>query len=169
MSDLQNFRKRKDELFLHDPCSPLTPQQKASFTGLSYFPENESLNLMLEIERFPEGKMVKIQTNTGDVQVYERFGRFSFEVDGESVSLTVYANPNGFFLPFVDSLAGEETYPAGRYLEPEQLLDGRFRIDFNLAYNPYCAYNANWSCPITPAENRLRVPIRAGEKTFEAE
>jgi len=169
MSDLQNFRKRKDEFFLHDSYSPLTPQQKASFAGLSYFLENESLNLMVEIECFPEGKMIQIQTNTGDVQVYERFGRFSFEVDGEPASLTVYINPNGFFLPFVDALAGEETYPAGRYLEPEQLLDGRFSIDFNLAYNPYCAYNANWSCPITPAENRLNVPIRAGEKIFEAE
>ena len=169
MSDLQNFRKHKDEFFLHDPHSPLTPQQKASFTGLHYFPENESLNLIVEIERFPEGKMVQIQTNTGDLQVYERLGCFSFEVDGESVSLTMYANPNGIFLPFVDSLAGEETYPAGRYLEPQQLLDGRFHVDFNLAYNPYCAYNANWSCPITPAENRLNVPIRAGEKIFEAE
>jgi uncharacterized protein (DUF1684 family) len=169
MSELQNFRKRKDEFFLHDPYSPLTPQQKAAFTGLSYFPEDESLNLMVELERFPEGEMVQIQTNTGDAQVYERFGRFSFEAAGESASLTVYANLNGFFLPFVDALAGEETYPAGRYLEPEQLQDGRFHIDFNLAYNPYCAYNANWSCPITPVENRLDVPIRAGEKLFETE
>jgi uncharacterized protein (DUF1684 family) len=169
MSDLQNFRQRKDEFFLHDPYSPLTPQQKASFAGLKYFSENESLNLMVELERFPEGELVQIQTNSGGVQEYERFGRFTFEVDGEPVSLTVYANPNGLFLPFVDSLAGKETYPAGRYLEPEQLLDGRFHIDFNLAYNPYCAYNANWSCPITPLENRLDVPIRAGEKIFKAE
>ena len=72
--------------------------------------------------------------------------------------------PDHFFLPFVDTLAGEETYPAGRYLEPVQLEGNTFRIDFNQAYNPYCAYGDNWSCPITPAENRLSVPIRAGEK-----
>ena len=66
----------------------------------------------------------------------------------------------------VDSLAGKETYPAGRYLEPEALPGNRFFVDFNLAYNPYCAYNDDWSCPLTPVENWLPVPIRAGEKLF---
>ena len=66
------------------------------------------------------------------------------------------SGPNGFFLPFVDSAAGRETYPAGRYLEPEPLPGNRFLVDFNLAYNPYCAYNEMWSCPITPFENRLK-------------
>lgn len=80
------------------------------------------------------------------------------------MELTLFASDHGFFLPFVDSLRGEETYGAGRYLEPEEGPDGRFHIDFNLAYNPYCAYNENWSCPLTPFENRLNVPIRAGEK-----
>jgi uncharacterized protein (DUF1684 family) len=101
------------------------------------------------------------------VQNYDRFGRFHFEVDGEGVDLTVFQNEHGFFLPFADSLAGQETYGAGRYLEPELLSNGQLLVDFNLAYNPYCAYNAKWSCPITPAENRLKVPIRAGEKVFE--
>jgi uncharacterized protein (DUF1684 family) len=78
------------------------------------------------------------------------------------------SNELGFFLPFVD-LSGVETYGAGRYLEPVERPDGRFEVDFNLAYNPYCAYNENWSCPITPAENRLRVPIRAGEMVFDHE
>ena len=168
MSELQTFRKEKDEFFLTSPHSPLTADQKASFSGLLYFPENEALNLDVDIESFPKGDEIQIQTNTGDVQQYERFGRFTFEVDGESASLTIYVNQSGYFLPFVDSLAGEETYPAGRYLEPEPQEDGRFHIDFNMAYNPYCAYGPHWSCPITPAENRLNVPIRAGEKIFEA-
>lgn len=167
MSGLQTFRKHKDEFFLRDPHSPLTSEQKASFSGLNYFPENESLNLIVEIERFPEKENIEIQTNTGEVQEYERFGRFSFEVDGESASLTIYANQNGFFLPFVDSLAGKDTYPAGRYLEPERLPEGRFQVDFNFAYNPYCAYNPYWSCPITPVENRIYVAIRAGEKILK--
>lgn len=64
----------------------------------------------------------------------------------------------------MDSLAGTETYPAGRYLEPEELPDGKLLVDFNLAYNPYCAYNEQWSCPLTPFENRLKVSIRAGER-----
>ncbi len=79
----------------------------------------------------------------------------------------MYRNEHGFFLPFADALAGDETYGAGRYLEPEPAGDDRLLIDFNLAYNPYCAYNPNWSCPITPAENRLKVAIRAGEKVFD--
>ncbi len=69
-------------------------------------------------------------------------------------------------MPFVDSLANKETYGAGRYLEPEPTGQGKFRVDFNVAYNPYCAYNDRWSCPLTPFENRLKVPIRAGEGIF---
>jgi uncharacterized protein (DUF1684 family) len=107
-----------------------------------------------------------MQTSTGDVQAYERYGKFSFEVEGVPVELTIYYNETGYFLPFVDSLASKETYPAGRYLEPESLGKNRFRVDFNLAYNPYCAYNDYWSCPLTPFENRLKIPIRAGEKLF---
>ena len=78
----------------------------------------------------------------------------------------MYANHHGYFLPFADALAGTETYGAGRYLDPEAIGDGRFLLDFNLAYNPYCAYNEQWSCPITPRDNRLAVPIRAGERLF---
>ena len=91
-----------------------------------------------------------------------------FTVDGQEVALTVYRNGHGFFLPFADALAGTETYGAGRYLEPAELPGGQLLIDFNLAYNPYCAYNDAWSCPITPAENRLRVPISGGRKTLPA-
>jgi uncharacterized protein (DUF1684 family) len=109
---------------------------------------------------------MEMQTSTGGVQEYTRYGRFKFQVDGQDAELTIYHNGHGYFLPFVDSLAGKETYPAGRYLEPEALPGNRFFVDFNLAYNPYCAYNEMWSCPITPPENRLQVPIRAGEKLF---
>ena len=167
MSELQRFREEKNEFFLHDHHSPLDDEQRVAFSGLNYFPEDPGLRIQVEIERFPEGEQTQIQTNTGDVQTYARFGRFNFTVEGEDVELTVFQNEHGFFMPFADSLAGQDTYGAGRYLEPELLSDGRLFIDFNLAYNPYCAYNANWSCPITPAENRLKVPIRAGEKVFE--
>lgn len=85
------------------------------------------------------------------------------------VELSIYNNQPGFFLPFVDSLAGVETYPAGRYLEPVPLPVGRLLVDFNHANNPYCAYNDAWSCPLTPFENRMDVPLRAGEKLFPLE
>jgi uncharacterized protein (DUF1684 family) len=168
MSSLQDFRHRKDEFFAKDGQSPLTSEQKRNFNGLNYFPENPDLRFEVEVEEYPEKEKMSIQTSTGDVQNYVRAGRFNFEVDGQPVDLTLYSNQHGFFLPFVDALAGKETYPAGRYLEPQTLPDGRLLIDFNMAYNPYCAYNENWSCPLTPSENRLKVPIRAGEKQFHA-
>jgi uncharacterized protein (DUF1684 family) len=169
MKALDQFRHHKDDFFRTDPNSPLNPEQRRNFSGLNYFPENPDLDLIVEVERFGKGDVVQIQTNTGDVQTYERYGRFRFTVDDDEAALTIYHNEFGFFLPFTDSLSGEETYGAGRYLEPEELPDGRFQVDFNMAYNPYCAYNFNWSCPLTPFENRLKVPIQAGEKLFEDE
>jgi uncharacterized protein len=164
MNDLQTFRTEKDDFFAHHPDSPLTKEQKRLFHGLNYFPENPSLRLEVEVEQIPDQVEIEIQTSTGDVQVYQRFGRVRFSVDGQEAALTIFTNPNGYFLPFVDALAGKETYPAGRYIEPDDLGSGNFLIDFNLAYNPYCAYNEYWSCPLTPFENRLKVAIAAGEK-----
>lgn len=168
MSGLAEFRKEKDDFFANHAQSPLTREQRKAFQGLHYFPENEALRFEVQAQEFPEKERLEMQTTTGDVQVYLRYGRFTFQVDGQAVELTIYQSEHGFFLPFVDALAGRETYPAGRYLEPEPLPGGRFFVDFNLAYNPYCAYNEMWSCPITPFENRLKVPIRAGEKSFHA-
>mgnify|MGYP005826096881 CR=1 FL=1 len=167
MSELDGFRREKDDFFARDPQSPLTRQQKQAFHGLHYFPEDPALRLEVQPDELPVRERVEMQTSTGDVQVYERHSRFRFRADGQDVELTIYQNENGFFLPFVDALAGKETYPAGRYLEPEPLGGGRFLVDFNMAYNPYCAYNDHWSCPLTPFENRVKVPIRAGEKLFE--
>lgn len=166
MTELGQFRAEKDEFFKSHPQSPLVSEQKQEFTGLIYFPENEALRLEVKVELLDDGQPVQIQTTSGGVQVYFRHGRFRFSVDGQDAELTIYRSEHGYFLPFVDSLAGDETYPAGRYLEPEELPGNRFLVDFNIAYNPYCAYNEMWSCPITPADNRIKVPIRAGEKIF---
>lgn len=166
MASLAEFRKEKDDFFANSPNSPLTPEQREHFSALSYFPENPELRLEVKITPFPEQVKVQMPTSTGDVKTYTRFGRFSFSVEGKTAELTLFSSPHGYFLLFVDSLAGSETYGAGRYLDPEQLSSGNFLVDFNLAYNPYCAYNEMWNCPIPPAENRLTVPIRAGEKIF---
>lgn len=166
MSRLQEFRASKDDFFASHPQSPLTFEQKQSFHGLDYYDENPDLQLEVDVKKFSEQKQVEIQTSTGQTQTYTRYGMFRFNVDGQDAELTLYASSHGFFLPFADSSAGEETYPAGRYLEPDPLPGDRFLVDFNLAYNPYCAYNEMWSCPLTPPENRLKVPIRAGEKIY---
>lgn len=166
MTSLDDFRQAKDEFFAADPESPFTPEQKREFKGLKYFPENPALRLELEVEEFPEKDVIQMQTSTGGVQSHTRYGVIRFTVEGQPAELTVYHDPHGFFLPFVDSLAGRETYGAGRYLEPEPAGQGKLLVDFNYAYNPYCAYNDLFSCPLTPWENRLKVPIRAGEKAF---
>lgn len=166
MNELEISREEKNNFFAYHSQSPLTKEQKETFEGLYYFDENPALRLDVDVELFPEREVIQVQTSTGDIREYIRHGRFKFNVDGQEAQLTIYEADHGFFLPFVDSLAGKETYPAGRYLEPEPLSPTRFHVDFNLAYNPYCAYNEAWSCPLTPFENRLKVPIRAGEKLF---
>ena len=167
MSELIEFRKQKDEFFINDNHSPLQQDQKERFVGLKYFPENSNLLFELNIEEFPEKETIKMQTSTGDLQTYIRFGKIRFQVKGVEAELTVFSNQYGFFLPFVDSQAGKETYGAGRYLEPQSSPKGKLLVDFNLAYNPYCAYNDLYSCPIPPAENRLKVAIEAGEKNYK--
>ena len=166
MTELDDSRREKDEFYKHDRQSPLTREQKAAFTGLNYFPENPALRLEVAVQLAETQETIQMQTSTGGVAVYQKYGQFRFTVDGQPAQLTLYASEHGYFLPFADALAGSETYGAGRYLEPEPAGNGKFLVDFNLAYNPYCAYNPNWSCPLTPRENRLKVPILAGEKVF---
>jgi uncharacterized protein (DUF1684 family) len=167
MSQLDAFRAAKDRFFKEHPQSPLTDEQRDSFAGLSYFPEQPALRLALSLEPFPDEATLVMQTSTGETRSYRRLGTLHFTAEGQEASLTLFADEaGGLFLPFADALAGQETYGAGRYLEPEPLGDGRVLVDFNLAYNPYCAYNDDWSCPLTPPENRLKVAIRAGERLF---
>lgn len=156
-------RREKDAFMQAHPQSPLSPAQQAAFEGLRYYDPNPALDLTVRVEPVEGDHDIAIETTSGDVRRYVRFGRFSFTVDGQPVTLTIYEAPHGYFLPFTDANAGIETYGGGRYLEPEALSGGMFHIDFNQAYNPFCVYGEGWSCPIPPAENRLDVAIRAGE------
>ena len=170
MNPLDQFRAQKDDIFLHDWQSPLTSDQRQKFAGLKYYPDNPALRLAIPVEEYSDKGIVTMITNTGSAREYVKYGQFSFEVDGEVATLQVYQDPDSgdFFLPFVDASAPEETYGAGRYLDIESIGGGKFLIDFNYAYNPYCAYNDKWSCPIPPQENRVKVRIEAGEKNFKS-
>ena len=169
MSELTDSRKSKDQFMAHGHHSPLTHDQQHGFSGLSYYEEYPSLRFVLEPEEYDDQEAVEMQTSTGDMATYVRWGKISFDVDAETAVLTLYKDVDGddYFLPFADATSGAETYGAGRYLDTEVLPDGKLLVDFNYAYSPYCAYNEQWSCPLTPFENRLRVPIRAGEKDFK--
>ena len=113
-----------------------------------------------------------METSSGVRKFFVRAGRLEFQIEGQSVQLTAYSNPEtddtDLFIPFRDATSGSETYGSGRYLDTELEPDGSLVLDFNLAYNPYCAYSDGWSCPIPPLENWLKVPVRAGEKTYGA-
>jgi uncharacterized protein (DUF1684 family) len=171
MSDLDTFRARKDAFFRTDQQSPLQPAQQAAFEGLRYYPERPDLEFELTPQLVEEPERIEMATSTGGFAVYQRWATVDFEVDGVAAELTVYRDLASWalFLPFQDANAGGETYGAGRYLDVHELEDGRLLVDFNYAYNPYCAYNDQWSCPIPPAENRLSLAIRAGEMAFTLE
>jgi uncharacterized protein len=165
--ELNRFRAEKDRVFARDPHSPLTPEQRRSFHGLAYFDENPALVIHATLDRNVQPGDVTMATTAGEEQVYRRHGVVHFDVDGQPAQLVLYASDDSdqLFLPFRDATSGHETYGAGRYLELHAHGDD-VTVDFNYAYNPNCAYDPAWSCPLPPRENWLKVPIRAGEKVF---
>ena len=166
-TELESFRAAKDKFYRRDHRAPLTPEQQRGFKGLSYFPENDALVIKARIDRNVQPGIVHMETTKGEQQDYRRSGVAHFEVDGRAAQVTLYASDSShnLFLPFRDATSGKETYGGGRYLDLHTHGDDVL-IDFNYAYNPNCAYNPDWSCPLPPAENWLEVPIRAGEMTF---
>jgi uncharacterized protein len=168
MSELTDFRKTKDAFFKTDHQSPLDTSEQKSFRGLKYYPENPKLRFELPLEITKSTEQVTMATSTGDEQEYMHVGQISFTVQSQPVALQVYVSVQGgdYFIPFVDATTPAETYGAGRYLEPHDLGGGKLFVDFNLAYNPYCAYNDRWSCPLPPRANRIAVRIEAGEMKY---
>ena len=166
------FRAEKDAFFAKDPNSPVPPDERPAFTGLPYYPVNEALyldDLRLEPYAGDEPSNFQIPTSDGQLRPAHRAGILRFELDGEPRQLTGYTFDGGdddgsLFVPFLDGTSGTETYGAGRYLDLEPEEDGTYILDFNLAYHPSCVYDARFSCPLTPAENRLPIRIEAGER-----
>jgi uncharacterized protein (DUF1684 family) len=168
---VEGFRLDKDEFFKTDPRSPLPESERDAFTGLPYYPVDEGLafeDRVLEPYTGDEPSTFQIPTSDGKLRPAHRAGVLRFELDGEPRQLTAYTFDGGdgesLFVPFLDQTSGTETYGAGRYLDLEPEADGTYALDFNLAYHPSCVYDAKFSCPLTPAENRLPVRIEAGER-----
>lgn len=175
MSPLTLFREEIDDFMQYDPHSPLEHQDQQNYNGLNYYDENPNFIFEATIEHFPEDEpAVTMQTSTGDIRNFRRWGHFPFTVDGQTVQLTIYSDEEGYdlFLPFKDKTNGDTTYGAGRYLDnnrPGLRLpdENRLIIDFNYCYNPYCAYSEYYSCPLPPRENWLPIAIPAGEKNYK--
>jgi uncharacterized protein len=165
-------RTAKDAFFKTDEESPIMPGEKPDFRGLEYYPINPDLKFSARLHRYPTPGRIRLGTNTGEIRSGLRYGYFEFRVEGQNCRLQVYrleeaANRQAsLFIPFRDATSGYETYGAGRYIDLKENTSGVYDLDFNRAYNPYCAYNAEFSCPIPPAENTLAVPIHAGEKKY---
>lgn len=165
------FRAQKDAYFRSGAGSPVPQAEREAFVGLPYYPVDERLLIDdLPLLPYQESEPVgfEIPTTDGRLRPAQRAGVFRFRIDGVSCALTAYTFADGpsesLFVPFLDLTSGSETYGAGRYLDIEAQDDGTYSLDFNLAYHPSCVYDPRFSCPLTPAENRLPVRIDAGER-----
>lgn len=166
-----HWRTVRDELFAGHPQSPLPPETRAGFRGLPYFDYDPALRVLAEVEP-AERERSEIATSGEEPYAFTRFARARFELGGEQ-TLDLYwleGYGGGVFLSFADATSGHESYGACRYLLDtvkgsdlgEQ--DGKLVLDFNFAYNPSCAYDPRWVCPLAPPGNRLPVAARAGER-----
>jgi hypothetical protein len=171
---VEGFRLDKDEFFKTDPRSPIPEAERAAFTGLLYYPVDEALvfeGRVLGPYTGDEPSNFQIPTSDGQLRPAHRAGMLHFELDGAPRQLTAYTFDEGdgqsLFVPFLDQTSGTETYDAGRYLDLDPEEDGTYALDFNLAYHPSCVYDIKYSCPLTPAENRLPLRIEAGERLPE--
>lgn len=163
------------EFMLRDPIlSPLTDADRESFAGLDYFPGDPALVVTARLEGAADSSTFAMPTFNGGTIAYSHFATLNALVAGQPVRLKAFRREDGqvardfLLIPFTDPTNGEETYAGGRYLEMElpDAGEGELPLDFNRAANPLCAYDPSYACPIPPRENRLPMPIRAGEKIY---
>jgi uncharacterized protein len=175
--EIKQYRHQKDQFFATSADAPIPRPERQQFAGLRYFEPDLTYRVQAELVRFDAPAVVQLGTTTGRVTEHYRYGEVHFTLGGGPCRLTVYKSVDAdgeaedspeLFLPFHDATTGQESYGAGRYLEVEEAADGagHLTIDFNLAYSPWCAYNDAYSCVLPPAENRLTVAVRAGERSY---
>lgn len=172
-ANLERARQTKDAFFAQNWQSPVPPQSRLQFKGLEYYPPDQSYKFELMLHEHAERQVVRMAYTKGNEQDFFRWGEFRFTIDEREQALQAYkssSNKDILFIPFKDATSGKETYGAGRYLDLEPARDrtaeGKWVLDFNLAYSPWCAYSEAYTCPFVPVENWLEVPIYAGEKDY---
>lgn len=165
-------RHAKDSSFIFDMDSPIPDSLRKTFEGLSYFPVDEDFIMNARFTLNPDPVPFEMATTTDRRPVYVMFGTAEFELEGKWHKLEIYRNlelssregyEDHLFIPFRDQTSGKESYGGGRYIDAKIPVDSMLVLDFNQAYNPYCAYNERYSCPIPPVANTLKVAIMAGE------
>lgn len=171
---IEEARKQKDWFFGSHPQSPLPAARRSTFKGLAYYPIDPAYRFGLDLHEHEDKEVVEIGDTAGQMRTLWRWGEFRFPIGGHACTLQAYKSDRGeerLFVPLRDKTSDKETYGAGRYLdlEPARHLtsEGKWIVDFNEAYNPWCAYSEDYACPFVPPENWLQVPVRAGERNYE--
>ena len=175
ISALEGERRDRGVWFATSSQSPVPEQIRPTWRGLDYFPVDPQMRFEGPLVRRTSGRTFEIVTTAGELRPCREIGYFVLDLGAGRERLPVYqlldqtrasAEPD-LFVPFTDATTATETYPAGRYLEVERIERGQYRLDFNLAYNPSCAYGGSFECPVAPKESSLKAAVRAGEKGWD--
>ena len=166
--DVATWRAEKDR-FMRSADSPVPQEQRRDFPPLEYFPVDPAYNVPASLAVAPGKDILELSTSGGLRRKMRKIGTLQFTLKDQALTLTAFVDAETndvrrLFVPFGDLTNGNETYPGGRYLDLERTATGFYTVDFNRAYNPFCVFNTTYDCPYPPRENRLKVPVRAGEK-----
>lgn len=150
-----------------EDCSPVPQARRAKLLPLRYYEIDPSYNVPAALRLSEDRPVFEMPTSTGTLRRMERVGVLEFKLNGQPMTLAAFVEEGTrrietLFVPFADQTTGKETYSAGRYLDLHPTPTGIYAVDFNKAYNPYCAYDTVWVCPLPPAANTLPFPVHAG-------
>ena len=169
VAEIAAARASKDEAFKSGSDSPVPENRRAELLPLAYFPIDPDYKTAAALSPTNDTTVLQVPTSTGGLRQMRRVGSLEFGLKAQTLKLTAFVEVgapdlNHLFVPFIDLTSGTETYPGGRYLDLNRNATGIYEIDFNRAYFPYCYYSPTYECPYPPPENRLKTPIRAGER-----
>lgn len=167
--EIAEWRAEKDLFMRESSQSPIPSAERAGFPPLQYFPIDPDYRVPAALRVIQSDDVFEMDTSDGAKRKMRRAGTLQFTLKGQPATLTAFVDATEndmtrLFVPFGDLTAGTETYPGGRYLDLTRTQTGVYDLDFNRAYNPFCYFNPSFICPVPPPENRLKIPIRAGEK-----
>jgi len=172
-SDIEDFQSNLNENFKNPETSILLKEDFEQFKSLEFYPVDMNFRVKAILKRTPNEKPFLMPTTTDRLPLYVKYATLHFSIHGRDFVLDLFQNmepKEGYedylFLPFTDLTSGDGSYGGGRYIDLTQSEGDTLILDFNKAYNPYCAYNPNYSCPIPPAQNDLKIRIEAGVKDF---
>jgi uncharacterized protein len=167
--EIAAWRVEKDRFMRESNESPVLAGDRATFAPLPYFPVSDTYRVPAALQIIDTQDVIEMSTSTNQRRRMRRIGTLRFTLKGQALQLTAFVEASErdvrrLFVPFNDLTNGTETYPGGRYLDLDRTATGIYDLDFNRAYHPFCLFNPKYECPVPPRENRLQVPIRAGEK-----